>query len=197
MMTGIILAGGESKRMGFNKAFIEMGGMPLIERTVSLFTEVFSEVIIVSNNLQEYEHLNLMVVSDIVNGKGSLGGIYTGLIHSTHPYCFVVACDMPFLHKGLITHMIGKLRGYDVVVPFIDGRYESLHAVYSKGCVKHIEKSIKEDNLKIVDFYPRVRVKTIQEEDCRRHDPLLLFRTNINTIMDLERIREVERLRQA
>lgn len=192
MVTGAILAGGESKRMGFNKAFIEMEGRPLIERTVLLFKEIFSEVIIVSNNLKEYEHLNLTVVSDILKGKGSLGGIYTALIYSTHPYCFVVACDMPFLYKGLITHMIEGAKGYDVVVPFIDGRYEPLHAVYSKNCIKHIEKSIKEENLRIADFYPHVRVKTIEREEIRIYDPHFLFRTNINTMRDLERIREVK-----
>jgi molybdopterin-guanine dinucleotide biosynthesis protein A len=196
-MTGIILAGGKSKRMGFNKAFVKIGGKPLIEKIVSLFFGLFQEIIIVTNNLKEYEHLGVKVVPDIVEGKGSLGGIYTGLVYSSYQHCFVVACDMPFLNKRLISYMMKEVESYDVVVPFLGDRYESIHAVYSNKCIEHIEKLIKANKLKIINFYPSVRVKTLHEEDILQFDPDLLFKINLNTRSDLEKIRKLERVMPA
>ncbi len=185
-LTGIILAGGRSTRMGFNKAFIEIGGTPLIERIVNLFRELFPEVIIVANDVEGYNNLGVRVLPDVKKGRGSMIGIYSGLIHSAHPRSLVVACDMPFLNRNLLTYMRDEIGEYDVLVPFVEGRYEPLHAVYSKTCIKHMERLINSDKLKIIDLYKEVNVKTIGEETIKRFDPDLLFKTNINTSADLK-----------
>ncbi len=196
-MTGIILSGGESKRMGSDKAFIKVGGETLIERVVTLFKEIFTEVIIVSNNIVAYEGLGVRVVSDVMDVKGSLVGIYSGLIHSNHPYSFVAGCDMPFLNKELIQYMISLEGNYDILVPKVDGHYEPIHAVYSARCVKCIERSIKNNNLKIIDTFKQLKIKTVDEDILRRYDPDLLFKANVNTKSDMAKAMALEKRRKA
>ena len=116
-VTGVILAGGKSRRYGRNKALVEFEGMRLIERTVTVMRAVFDQVILVTNTPHEYAYLGLPMVQDLIRGLGPLGGIYTGLEMTTEEAGFFVACDMPFLNQSLILHMV-EIRGtYDAVVP--------------------------------------------------------------------------------
>lgn len=186
-MTGIILAGGKSSRMGFNKAFIDIGGKPIIHRTVRLLKELFDEIIIVANNPAEYEELNVPVVADMIKGAGSLGGIYTGLFHSVSEYNFVAACDMPFLDREAISRAIKLCEPWDATVPFIMGRYHPLHAIYSKKCIKHIEKMIKSQNLRITNLFQHVKTKRLEEKEWLSGEQILLSVDNINTKEDLHR----------
>ena len=105
-MTGIILAGGKSSRMGTNKAFLTVGGERLIDRTVRIFKDIFHEVILVTNTPFDYLDQDCTIATDIIKGKGALGGIYTGLFFASHDHSFVSACDMPFLDKSFIKYMI-------------------------------------------------------------------------------------------
>lgn len=164
-VTGIILAGGKSSRMGKNKALLEIGGEKIIDKAVSLFKSLFKEVILVTNTPEEYAGLDVKVVTDIFPGKGSLGGIYTGLAYASCDYSFVVSCDMPFLKRELIEYLIELKDGFDVVVPRLRTGHEPLHSVYSKECLKPIEALIKKGDLRIIDFYPKVRVKEVSEDE--------------------------------
>ncbi|MEK7850719.1 MAG: molybdenum cofactor guanylyltransferase [Deltaproteobacteria bacterium] len=164
-VTGVILAGGKSSRMGKNKALLEIGGERIIDKTVSLFKSLFKEVILVTNTPEEYAGLDVKVVTDIFPGKGSLGGIYTGLTYASCDYSFIVSCDMPFLKRELIEYLINIKDGFDVVVPKLRSGYEPLHAVYSRECLKPIEALIKRDDLRIIGFYPKVRVKEVSEDE--------------------------------
>jgi len=164
-MTGIILAGGKNRRMGFNKAFIDIGGQRIIQRTIGLFRELFDEIILVANNLAEYEELNVKVVSDIFKDAGSLGGIYTGLFHASSEYSFVAACDMPFLNKEVISKVNMAARDTSAVVPFILGRYHPLHAAYSKKCLNSISEMIKERDLRITNLFHKIKITRLDEKD--------------------------------
>lgn len=186
-MTGIILSGGKSSRMGFNKAFIDIDGRPIIHRTVSLFKELFEEIVIVANDPAEYEEFNIAVVADMVKDAGSLGGICTGLFHSASEYNFVAACDMPFLNKEVILSMIKLSDGWSVTVPFIMGRYHPLHAIYSKRCIKPIEEMIKAKDLRITNLFQRVKVKRLEEKEWLSGEEILSSVDNINTKEDLHR----------
>ncbi|MEE8185794.1 MAG: molybdenum cofactor guanylyltransferase, partial [Thermodesulfobacteriota bacterium] len=123
-MTGAILAGGKSKRMGFNKAFIEVNGQSIIQRIISVMRDTFCNVMVVTNknNVLDYEALDVRVVADIYKERGSLGGIYTAIFHSSSQYCFVAACDMPFLNSGIINNMLKSIDKHEAVVPYINGR---------------------------------------------------------------------------
>lgn len=183
-VTGVILAGGKSRRMGRNKALLEIGGERIIVKTVSLFKSIFKEVILVTNTPEEYADIDVKIVADIFPGKGSLGGIYTGLAYASCDYSFVVSCDMPFLKKGLIEHLINMRDGFDVVVPKLMDGYEPLHAVYSKRCLKPIEALIKKDDLRIIGFYPDVKVRDILEAELAPFNSEPSPFININTPED-------------
>ena len=133
--TGIILAGGKNLRMGQNKAFLEVQGQRIIDRTKSLFVDLFDEVLLVANSLPDYLDLNLRTVADLYREKGPLGGIFTGLFHASFPHAFVAACDMPFLNRALISHLVGLSPGYDIVIPLTEDGLQPLHAVYSRKCL--------------------------------------------------------------
>ena len=117
-MTGIILAGGRASRLGgINKAFIEIGGERLIDRTLRVYRSIFKEIIISTNSPLEYLEFDARIVTDIHRGKGPLGGIHAALLHATCEHAFVSACDMPYLSEAFIDHMIAQADHYDLVVP--------------------------------------------------------------------------------
>jgi molybdopterin-guanine dinucleotide biosynthesis protein A len=191
-VTGVILAGGKNIRMGESKAFLEIAGQRIIDRTVELFKGIFSQVILITNTPLEYSYLDIEIVIDIVPKRGALIGIYTGLFYSSHPYCFVTACDMPFLNRKVIEYMITISKDYDVVIPHLSDGYHPLHAIYSKKCINSIEKLIHEDNLKIIDFFDKIKAKEVTTDEINSLDPTLNSFLNINTPEDLTRIKGIE-----
>ena len=189
-ITGIILAGGKNLRMGKNKAFLEVNGERIIDRTKTLFLEIFDEVLLVANSLPDYLGLNLRMVADLYAGKGALGGIYTGLFHASHSHAFVAACDMPFLNKDLIRHLIDLSPGYDIVIPKTQDGWQPLHAIYSQKCLPFMEDLIRKDNLKIIDFFHRVKKREVPTEEILPLDPNLVSFLNVNTPEELARIKD-------
>ena len=187
-MTGIILSGGKSSRMGENKAFLPINGERLIDRTVRLFRMVFREVIIVTTSPLDYLDQNAAGVTDIYPGKGALGGIYTGLFYAREEHAFIAACDMPFLNRALLDHMISRLSGYDIVVPATPEGPEPLHAVYAQRCLPVIRGLIERNRLKIIGFYPGHRILTISQEVIRSFDPEGKMFLNVNTPDDLRNL---------
>jgi len=194
-ITGIILAGGKNLRMGRNKAFLEIDGRRIIDRTKDLFLEVFDEVLLVTNSPLDYLALDLRLVSDLIPDKGSLGGIYTGLFHASHSHAFVAACDMPFLNRRLIGHLAQLAPKFDIVIPKTNDGLQPLHAVYSQSCLPFMEDLLRRDNLKIIDFFPRVNVREVRADEILPYDPELKTFLNVNTPEDLQKIRESAPLR--
>lgn len=189
-ISGVILSGGKSVRMGENKAFIEIEGVPIIHRIYTLFKEIFQEVIIVTNQKELFLNFDSQIYSDLLPNKGALGGLYTGVYFSNFPYSFCVACDMPFINRFLVQYLISKIGTYDVIVPQTKDGLHPLHAIYSKNCLKPIQKTIENGKYKIMDFYQLVKVKIIKEEEFGFLDPLGESFININTPEDLRSIRE-------
>lgn len=174
--------------MGTNKAFIKIDGSTIIERSVKLFREGFDDLFIVANDILLYERLGTRTVSDLIKGAGSLGGIYTAVFHSKEQTVFVAACDMPSLDLESVKRTAGvPLGGYDAIVPFINGRYHPMHAVYSRRCLKPVKAMIEEGNLRVTDLFERIRVKRLTEEDFRGL-PIESSVENVNTRDDLGRI---------
>ena len=171
-----VLAGGQSRRMGRDKAFLPFGGRPLIERTLETLDRRFDEVLVVANDLPRYAHLGRRVVADLRPGTGALGGIYTAVALGTdeaRPYVFVCACDMPFLDTTLIDLLLREAAREadgglpDVVVPEDPDAPDSsagLHplcAVYGRGTLPAIERRLAEGRLKVIGFYDDVRVRRV------------------------------------
>lgn len=189
-MTGVILAGGGSTRMGRNKAFIEIGGKRIIDRTVSIFQEIFDEVILVTNNPLDYLELNVRIVTDLIPGKGSLGGIYTGLFFSSSPKAFFVGCDMPFIDRKVIEYFLSLADNADVVVQRTKDYWEPLHAVYSRKLIRNIERLLSIGELKIITAYRGMRIREVTPEEIASFDPDLHTFVNFNTPEELKKILE-------
>ena len=188
-MTGIILSGGKNARMGENKAFIRINGERIIDRTIRIFRELFDEIVLVTNEPLAYLEFDLKIVTDIIKGKAALGGIYTGLFHSSCEHAFVCPCDMPFLNADLIRYMKDRTKGYDIVVPVEPKGFQPLHAIYSRRCMPAMKKCIDEDRLKISGFYEKARVLEIPPEVVAPFDPEGRMFFNINSPDDLEGVK--------
>ncbi|MCY4019096.1 MAG: molybdenum cofactor guanylyltransferase [Chloroflexi bacterium] len=191
--TVAIIAGGQSSRMGRDKAFLELGGQTLIERVVAAGAGLGqSETILITNKPDEYRHLELPMYTDVIPGKGSLGGIYSALARATNPAALVLACDMPFVKTGLLRFMIAQLdQDTDIVVPRVDGYPQAMHAIYRKTCLAPIRAQLDENRLKIIRFYDKMRVTYLDEADYAPYDPEGLSFTNLNTPAELERARRL------
>jgi len=188
-MTGIILSGGKSNRLGgLNKAFIKVRGERLIEKTLRIYRELFQEVLIVTNSPLDYLEFDAAIVTDIIPGKASLGGIYTGLFFATSEYAFVTACDMPFLNARFIRFMMEQTGQHDIIVPRSADGLQPLHAIYSRNLLKPIRRLIDADRLKITELFKKQKVLEIPREDCLSFDPEERLFMNINTPEDLEKL---------
>jgi len=175
--------------MGQNKAFIEIEGVPIIYRICALFKQLFQEVIIVTNEIELFKNLDSKTYADIIPNKGALGGLYTGIYYSIFKYSFCVACDMPLINKSLVEFLIRNIRDEDVIVPRTKDGLQPLHALYSKDCLRPIRETIEQGKYKILDFYSRVRVRIIEEEDFIYLDPSKRSFINVNTPEELTLIR--------
>jgi molybdopterin-guanine dinucleotide biosynthesis protein A len=186
-MTGIILAGGRASRLGgINKAFIEVGGERLIDRTLRVYRSLFEELIISTNSPLEYLEFDARIVTDIYRGKGPLGGIHAGLLHATCEHAFVSACDMPYLSKEFIGYMIAQSGGYDLVVPVTAGGFESLHAIYSRKCLPFIESQIESGELRVSHLFKKFKTREILGDEIRSFDPEGRLFANLNRPDDLD-----------
>ena len=200
-ISGIVLAGGMSRRLGRDKAVEPVGGEPLIARVLHRVSQVTDQTVVVVNEIDRASALPLneastkrtpaSVAVDAYPGKGSLGGIFTGLSASDADWGLVVACDMPFLNVELFRHMLSVRDGSDAVVPMVEGRPEPTHAVYSRACLPHMERRLKADDLKISRFFDEVRVRFLSEEEVDSLDPDHLSFFNVNTQADLDRALEL------
>jgi molybdenum cofactor guanylyltransferase len=191
----IILAGGKSIRLGRNKVVEKIGNQSLIERVVASLASLNSDLIVVATEESIIPQLTnfprLKRVNDVFPGRGSLGGVYTGLTASKTLFNLVVACDMPFLNMNLLNYMIGLAEGYDVVIPKTKNDIlEPLHAVYSKNCISPIELLIKKNRFSILELFPLVKVRFVETAEVERFDPEHLSFFNINTEADLTAGRE-------
>lgn len=188
-MTGIILAGGRANRMGgINKAFIEVGGERLIDRTLRVYRSLFEEIIISTNSPLEYLEFDTRIVTDIYSGKGPIGGIHAGLLHATCEHAFVSACDMPYLSGEFIQYMIAQTGDYDLVVPVTAGGFESLHAIYSRKCLPVIESQIERDELKLSLLFRKFKTREIRGEEIRCYDREGKLFANLNSPADIKGI---------
>lgn len=170
---------------GVNKAFLEVGGERLIDRTMRIYRALFGEIIISTNSPLEYLEFDARIVTDIHRGKGPLGGIHAGLLHASCQQAFVSACDMPYLSEAFIRHMMAQAEDCDLVVPVSANGYEPLHAIYSRKCLPVIESQIEGGELKVSLLFRKFRAREIPLAEIRRFDPEGRLFSNLNRPEDL------------
>lgn len=187
-ISGVVLAGGQSRRMGQDKRVIQWEGTKFLDKVCLTMGSLFDEVILVTA-IEDYPcgHLPIRLVTDAIPQKGSLGGLFTGIKEASHSSVFVVACDMPFLNSLVISRLCA-LPGSDVVMVKLSTGYQPLHARYSKRCSFLLEQMIHDGNLRIQSLVkdPSLSVQIVEESLFDDIDPHGYSFLNINTPSDYE-----------
>jgi molybdenum cofactor guanylyltransferase len=197
-LSGIIVAGGQSRRMGTNMALIELEGRPLIQHVLDVLKELSDDLVIVTNTPEQYASFGVRLVGDVIPGRGVLCGIYSGLLAVQNLYSFVVGCDMPFLNIELLRRMAELTPGCDAVVPWLDSGPEPssaetakaqgthpLHAIYSKDCLSAMRQSLVKGDVRAMAFFADIRVCYLKSDEIDRIDPSRRSLMNLNTPSDL------------
>lgn len=193
--TGVILAGGQSKRYhGRNKAFIQIGGQRIIDRLLSVYTRLFEEIVLVTNDPLAYLDVDALIVSDHYAKRSSLNGLHAGLFAASNEFAFFTACDTPFVDGRLVAYLIDQIDNRsDLIIPSTQYGYEPMFAVYRKTCLPAITTQLEQDLLKIRGIFRKVRVKAVAEDQLRAIDPELHSFFNVNTPEDLARAKALSR----
>jgi molybdopterin-guanine dinucleotide biosynthesis protein A len=193
-MTGVLLAGGQSRRMGRDKRFLELDGRALLDRTLGVLETLFSEVIVaVAEPDPRLDRLRHRVVTDLIPDRAALGGLYTALSAATTSRIFAAACDMPLLNPAVITRLMAVGGDADVVMVRLASGLQPMHAIYSKACLPHLERMAAGRQLAIHDLsrVPELTVRIVTEEEVRDLDPQFLSFLNVNTPADFEFVRKL------
>jgi len=194
--TAVVLAGGESIRMGTDKAFLELGGVPLIERVLAAARAACGHVLIIANNPDEFAHLGVAIHTDIHPGFGSMSGLHAGLFFAETETVFTLGCDMPFIEPRLMEYIISVRGDADAAVPMLGEFYEPLFCAYARTSIDEVEKAIRESRRQVVSlFFDRLKLRTVTEDELRAVDPELESLVNINTPDDLERAERIAKQR--
>jgi len=200
MLTVCIQAGGQSSRMGEDKALKTFLGRPLIQRVIERLASIADELIVTTNRPEDYSFLSLRLIPDLKPGRGALGGLYTAIASASHPFVAVVACDMPFASATFFDAATKLMvqEGVDVVIAKTDEGYEPLHAIYRREtCLPAIEAAINADQWKVIAWFPQVKVRVLTPEEIKRYDPAGLAFWNVNTpeeFIEAEKIAQSYRL---
>lgn len=186
-VTGVLLAGGKSTRMGEDKRFLSVGEQTLLERGISVMQSLFQDVCVVIAQDSSFPSMNVSIVRDRVPDCGSLGGLYTGLCEASTAHIFVAACDMPFLNMSLVRYMVGLTEEGDIVVASWNNRLQPTHAIYGRRCIPILEDMIRRRDVKIqnVLHHPSLHIRFITEHEVRQVDPGGRSFMNINNPADL------------
>ena len=183
--TLIILAGGESKRMGFPKYQLTLDGRDVLTHLNGRLGHLFVETIVVGRDL-DFAPEDVRIAEDRFIARSPLVGIHGGLSASRTDLTFVIACDMPYVEPALVSFLLDRADNVDVVVPVVRGYYEPLCAVYRTSCVRSIERLIERGTLKVSELYPLVDERRVDEEQARLHDPLLRSFANLNVPAEIK-----------
>ncbi|MBI2757632.1 MAG: molybdenum cofactor guanylyltransferase [Chloroflexi bacterium] len=197
MLSVAVQAGGQSTRMGENKALKPFLGNPLIQRVVTRLAPIADEILVTTNQPADFAFLGLPLFPDLKPGRGPLGGLYTALVSAQNPVVAVVACDMPFVNAELLEAAASLLvtEEADVVIAKTPEGFEPLHAVYRReACIQAIEAAIAQDQWRMVSWFPAVNVRVLTLDEVDRYDPARLAFWNVNTPEDFTEAEQRARL---
>lgn len=191
--TAVILCGGKSSRMGFDKSLIDIKGKLLIELVCEKLEKIFDEIILVTENKEKFNNLKYKVVEDLERNYGPAGGIYTGLKYSESKYAFFLACDMPKINIDFINYMIKIIDDgeYDGLMCRHNDWIEPLFAFYSKDLIKNFQKGIEDNSLVLYDIIKNSNMKYISEETAKEYSENLDMFANLNYVKDLEILKDI------
>ncbi|MCY4612721.1 MAG: molybdenum cofactor guanylyltransferase [Nitrospira sp.] len=193
-ISGVVLAGGKSRRMGMDKRSLSIHGKPLLDRVLSVLLDVFPEVLLVlaEEDISRHED-RIKIVTDLVPGCAAVGGLYTGLYYARCPRVFVVACDMPFINPAVIELFSQKSEATDIVLAQLVNGLQPLHGLYAKKCLTCLKEMIDARDLRLQNMadHPGLTVRRIPESEIRSVDPQLLSFLNLNSPADVELAKKI------
>lgn len=201
-LSGIVVAGGQSRRLGQDKRQLKLwgeDGPTLLEHTLGVVAPLCDELIVVLNDGDQWQSLPARIVADVYEDAGSLGGIYAGLAVASAPWSLVVAADMPLLNRDLLAALLARPRDYDVLVPRSPQpgaarnkrAVEPMHAVYSRACLAPLKATLDAGQRRIIDFFDRVRVVTVEHDELAQYDPDGDSFRNVNTPEELAAVQAI------
>jgi len=193
-VTGVLLAGGKSRRMGEDKRYLYVGERTLLERSCAALQKIFSQVYVVVAQDSPELKLNVPVIRDLIPDCGSFGGLYTGLRQATTPHIFLAACDMPFINGDVVRYMARFKDEIDIVIGQWKTRLQPTHAIYGKRCLGVMESMIEARHRKIQSLVQEatLRVHVLNESELRQIDPDGRSLVNVNTPLDLQVARTLD-----
>ncbi|GAB7028406.1 molybdenum cofactor guanylyltransferase [Geotalea toluenoxydans] len=186
-VTGVVLAGGKSRRMGRDKAFIPIDGLPMVERIIGLFAGRFAAVLVIGGEAERFAGYNVRHHPDIYPGC-ALGGLYTGLYVAETPYIFVSACDIPYPSGMVMDHLLSLRHGFDAVVAESDNALQPLFAIYGKGCQEAMRLQLEDGNPCILDLFPRITTRTVTPAELASIAGADRCFCNLNTPEDMQQL---------
>ncbi len=188
MLSFVVQAGGESRRMGQDKALLPFLGQPLILRVLQRVRPMADEILVTTNRPEAYEFLDLPLVPDLIPGRGALGGVYTAMKAASQPFVAIVACDMPFASPALFAAERDILLASqaDIAIPHSGEGLEPFHAVYRReACLPAIEAALQGDKWRVDAWFSQVKLHMLRLEEIQRLDPAFLCFRNVNTPEEL------------
>lgn len=188
-VTGVILAGGKSRRMGTDKAQLKIAGQSLFERSLQLLQSFFATIIIAGDR-PDLARPGIPAIADLYPGS-ALGGLHTGLKSASTDWIFVAPCDMPYSDTRIVTALLQNREGVDAVVPRTPGGYEPVFALYHKNCLPQMEVMLQQNQLRIYDFYQRISIHYLDPPQLPEGWQRALL--NINTPEQLAKIKKESR----
>jgi molybdopterin-guanine dinucleotide biosynthesis protein A len=203
MISVLILAGGRSRRLGQDKVWMALDGVPLVERVARRVLPVAGELLFSANAADPFAQLISTlpvpgrVVADLFPGAGPLAGIHAGLSAARHDLLLALATDIPFVNLALVRHIVGLAQGYDAIVPQIPHPatgelvWEPLHALYRRSCLPAIAARLAAGEHRVVGFLPDVRTRPLTLAEITPFDPELRSFLNVNTPEDWQRAQEL------
>lgn len=191
--TAVILCGGKSSRMGFDKSKIKIDGRLLIDIIGEKLEKIFDEIILVAEKDDKFENLKYKVVEDMEKNYGPAGGIYTGLKYASSKYVFFLACDMPKINIDYIKYLMNIVEDDECagLICKKDDWIEPLHAFYSKDLIKDFQKGIEENSLVLYDIIKNSNIKYISEDITKKYSPDLDIFINLNYVKDLDILEDI------
>lgn len=185
MLTLAIQAGGNSSRMGQDKALMSFLGKPLIQHVIERLSHLADETIVTTNRPDEYTFLlQVRLFRDLWPDRGALGGLHTALSSARQPLVAVVACDMPFASPEIFRYACQMLEesGADVAIPSSAEGLEPLHAVYRKAtCLPLVESALDADQWKLISWFGQAKVRVLSSKEIARLDSEGVAFWNLNT----------------
>jgi molybdopterin-guanine dinucleotide biosynthesis protein A len=195
MLTIVIQSGGKSQRMGRDKGLVMFMGRPLIQRVIERVSDMADELLVTTNNPENYSFLGLPLYEDIIPNRGALGGLYTALLIAKYPLVAVLACDLPFINSALLEYEREQMsdKPVDAVIPSTDAGLEPFHAVYRrKTCLPHVMSALEAGLWRVDCWFENIKLLVVPPEQLRKFDPRLLSFINVNTPEELKNAEQME-----